>query len=749
MQTFWNKTAFFVFILLGTILTSATMADDIVICDFESENYGQWQVEGEAFGSGPARGTLPNQMAVSGYEGKQLVNSFRNGDRTTGKLTSPAFEIQRDFISFRIGGGGFTDETCMRLLIDGKEVRQVTGDNVDPGGSEALQWKSWDVSDFRGKSAVIEIIDAATGGWGHINVDQITLTDTKRGPLASIAPVVTLTKTYPVERSFLLLPVKTGNPKKWVRLEVDGKIVREFDIELADEIQDSDKGHSFYATVEIAPWQGKDITIAVERVREDLPIFDSFMVSDWSEEPFAMNYNEPLRPQYHFSAQRGWINDPNGLMYYDGLYHLFAQHNPYGTQWGNMTWLHATSSDLLHWKELPPAIHPDELGTMFSGSGVVDHANTSGFQSGDEKPLVLIYTAAGGTNRLSKGKPFTQGIAYSTDAGKTWKKYEGNPVLEHIEGGNRDPKVFWHEPSKQWVMALYLDREDYALFGSPNLKQWEKLCDIRNLGCSECPDMFELAVDGDANNKKWVFWGGNGVYLIGSFDGKNFVPESKPLKAKYGGFDYAAQTWSDMPDGRRMQISWMNSSSSNVVFPGMPFNHQFTLPRELTLRTTQNGVRLCMEPAREVETLRDQLLFELDRTATLSTGDEESIVPPKRQLEIEMAFEPSNDAELDFSFFGNTFRYSAAKKTFGVIPVEPINGKIKLRFFLDTVSFEVFANDGESIFATCFTPESMTSEAIGLSVEHGNTTVTSLKIQTLKRTWPTVIENERSLLLWK
>ncbi len=726
------KTLFPTFLLFVAV-SSMAAADDIVICDFESDSYGEWQVEGGAFGSGPARGTLPGQMAVSGYEGERLVNSFFNGDGTTGKLTSPAFKIKRNYLAFLIGGGGYEGETCMRLLIDGKEVRQATGDNVMPGGSEALRWKCWDVSEFRGQSAVIEIIDAATGGWGHINVDQIVMTNAKRGELAVIVPTVTLTKNFTVQKPFLLLPVKTGNAKKWLQLRIGDRVVREFDIELADDAADVD----FHATLEIAPWHDSPATLVAERLPEGSLILDAVTQSDAMGDVDAA-YRETLRPQYHFSARRGWINDPNGLMYYDGVYHLFAQHNPFGTGWGNMTWLHATSPDLLHWTETAPAIHPDELGTMFSGSGVVDRANTSGFQSGDEKPMVLIYTAAGGTNRLSKDKPFSQGIAFSTDAGKTWQKYDGNPVLEHVEASNRDPKVFWHEPSKQWVMALYLDREDYALFGSPNLKEWKKLCDIRNLGCSECPDMFELAVDNDPANKKWVFWGANGVYLIGNFDGRTFTPESEPLKAKYGGFDYAAQTWSNLPekDGRRIQISWMNRWSPNKIFPGMPFNHQFSLPRELTLRTTADGVRLFMEPVKEVESLREKLLFASKERFSISPSEPQSLVPSTRLLEMEVTFEPTDDAELNFSCFGNTFRYSAAKKTFGELPVGTVDGKVKLRFFVDTVSFEVFANDGAAAFATCFEPDSYTSDAISVSAERGRATVTSVKIWSIRRIWP-------------
>ncbi len=251
-------------------------------------------------------------------------------------------------------------------------------------------------------------------------------------------------------------------------------------------------------------------------------------------------YQEVYRPQFHFTAKKNWLNDPNGLVYYKGEYHLFFQHNPSGIDWGNIVWGHAVSLDMVHWKQLANAIEPDELGMIFSGSGVVDWNNTAGFQSGKERAMVNIYTSA--------GKPFTQSIAYSNDRGRTWTKYEKNPVLEHIAGKNRDPKVVWHASSKRWVMALYLDANNYALFSSPNLKQWTRLCDIQLSGCSECPDIFELPVDGNAEKTKWVFWGGDGHYIIGIFDGPyNFRRESEVLQSDWGANFYAAQTWNDIP----------------------------------------------------------------------------------------------------------------------------------------------------------------------------------------------------------
>ena len=236
-------------------------------------------------------------------------------------------------------------------------------------------------------------------------------------------------------------------------------------------------------------------------------------------------YEEKYRPQFHFTAKRGWDNDPNGLVFYKGEYHLFFQHNPFGNQWGNMTWGHAVSPDLVHWTQLRNAIEPDRMGTIFSGSAVVDWENTASFQTGPEETLVAIYTAAGGTSPESKGQPFTQCIACSNDRGRTFTKYRANPVVPHMVGDNRDPKVVWHVPTRKWIMTLYLSGNDYRFLASPDLKTWAKLHDITVPGCAECPDFFEMTVDGEPGVTKWVWTAANDKYLVGMFDGERFCPE--------------------------------------------------------------------------------------------------------------------------------------------------------------------------------------------------------------------------------
>jgi len=521
-------------------------------------------------------------------------------------------------------------------------------------------------------------------------------------------------ESNPISKRFILLPVKTGAIKTWMTVFVDGVWQTEFEIELAPENPD------FYATLEVGQWKGKKLTLTAETVVPGSEWLSLIKTSDeMSDEQLV--YKEEYRPQFHFAPRRGWTNDPNGLVYYNGTYHLFFQHNPYGTSWGNMTWGHAVSNDLFHWNEMPDAVLPDKNGVVFSGSAVVDWKNSSGLQSNPVKdksgkitnpPLVAFYTST--LANRGKGKS-TQSMVYSVDEGKNWIKYPGNPVIPHIIAENRDPKVFWYEDkqnpnSSLWTMALYMDGEDYALFSSKNLIQWEKICDIKNLGCSECPDMFELPVDGNQQQSRWVFWGGNGKYLIGKFDGKEFTIESGPFTAKFGGNDYAAQTYSDIPvnDGRRIQFSWMQGGE----YPKMPFNQQFTVPRNLTLHTTTEGIRLFMEPVKEIENLR--MPNPVILSSALQGLDKPLQVPnlTGELLDIEIQFDlksfKTSDTNnmLKAEIFGQKILYNLGSQTIDLAgikaPLIPVNNKIKLQLVIDRTSIELFANNGIIQIAKCF-----------------------------------------------
>lgn len=404
------------------------------------------------------------------------------------------------------------------------------------------------------------------------------------------------------------------------------------------------------------------------------------------------DFNEKLRPQFHFTAPKGWLNDPNGLVYYKGEYHLFYQHNPFGTEWGNMTWGHAVSKDLLHWKHLPNALTPDEMGTMYSGSAVVDWKNTSGLGTKENPPMVMLYTAAGGKNAMSKGKPFTQALAYSTD-GRTFSKLAGNPIIGHIEAENRDPKVFWHEPTKNWVMALYLDHDRFTIFRSHNLISWARAGNISIPGDGECPDLFELPIDGNANNKKWVFWGAAGKYRLGSFDGYVFKPETDSLDSNHGPHAYAAQTYSDAPRGRRIQISWMRGGN----YPNMPFNQQMTLPLELKLISTPYGPRISILPVQETSKLRKKDLGAAKAGEITTTSD---------LLEVRATFSARSDASLKIG--EHEIRFNAGTKTIEClgrkVQAPGLKETIDIVVFRDRTSLEIFADSGLVSMPFCFVP---------------------------------------------
>jgi sucrose-6-phosphate hydrolase SacC (GH32 family) len=365
---------------------------------------------------------------------------------------------------------------------------------------------------------------------------------------------------------------------------------------------------------------------------------------------------------------------------------------------------------------------------------VVDWNNTAGFQKGNEKTLVAIYTAAGGTSEESKGQPFTQCIAYSNDRGRTWTKYEKNPVLKHIIGGNRDPKVVWHGPSKKWIMALYLDGNDYAFFSSPDLKEWTLLHRINVPGGSECPDFFPMALDGKADNIRWVWTAANGRYLVGSFDGGKFTPDGGVQQVDFGRNFYAVQTYSDIPetDGRRIQVSWMNGGK----YPGMPFNQQMGFPCELKLRTFPEGIRMTRQPVKEIETLYGQE----------HGWSQETLRPGENLLkglggelwDIRAEVELGEATEFGFKIRGEKVAYRVKEKKLEALgasgPLEVKDGRLQVRVLVDRASLEVFGNEGKVSLTSCFVPK---AEEKGLEVycNGGNVRVVSLKVHELKSAW--------------
>ncbi len=534
------------------------------------------------------------------------------------------------------------------------------------------------------------------------------------------------TREIVLQKKYLNFPVKNDAEKRLISLIIDGKVVREFDIELAPDEPD------FWVFLDISEFKNQETILRIDKLHPEMSKgFDSIYQADTFRGRKNL-YREKLRPQFHFTSRRGWNNDSNGMVYYDGEYHLFYQHNPYGWKWGNMTWGHAISKDIVHWTELKDAIHPDHLGTIFSGSAVIDVNNTAGFQTGDEKVIVCIYTSAGGTNPMSKGQPFTQSIAYSNDRGRTFKVYENNPIIDHISGGNRDPKVIWHTPTGQWVMALYLDKKIMSFFTSDDLKSWEFQSKIECF--HECPELFELPIDGNKNNKKWILYGGSGDYLIGDFDGKQFKSQTDEITFHYGNCFYASQTFNNIPreDGRRIQIAW-----GRVAMPGMPFNQMMLFPVTLRLQATEEGPRMFAEPICEIEKIhkrkrqwKNKILRPGDNLLSKLSGE---LFHIKAKLKID-----SNVQETGFIIRDVPVVYNVQKQQLSCLKknafLEPLNGKIYLELLVDRTSIEIFGNNGR-MYMPMGVILADKPKSLEIFTKGGNTKIESLEVYKLASVW--------------
>lgn len=425
-------------------------------------------------------------------------------------------------------------------------------------------------------------------------------------------------------------------------------------------------------------------------------------------------YTEAYRPQFHFTAQKNWLNDPNGLVYYKGVYHLFFQYWPPRRPAAYKEWGHAVSTDLVHWEQIPHPIPPHKVwGGCWSGSAVVDEENVSGLQQGAKK-TILAFLTNGGHPDAGLGPLCTQCMAYSTDGGQTFVYYDRNPVIKNIHAANRDPKVAWDENSRQWVMSLYMDKgSEFGLFTSANLKDWKQVSTFSLEGDTECPSFIPLPVDGNKNRRKWLFSGAKGYYQIGTFDGTTFHPETEVLRGDYGRNFYAAMTWSQVPGDRCVQIAWMPTRR----YPGMPFEGQMNFPTEITLRTTPEGLRAYRLPVREISRLYDQTATWPSTVVSKETNPLSGLHGELYDMQFEITGRPASSFEIGIR--GATIRYDAAKghvicqgptvdkpgAELGEAPLKPADGKLKLRILVDRTSLEIFGNDGEVVLTSNFMPD--------------------------------------------
>lgn len=498
-------------------------------------------------------------------------------------------------------------------------------------------------------------------------------------------------------------------------------------------------------------------------------------------------YQDEHRNQFHFSPATNWMNDPNGMVYYEGEYHLFYQHYPDSTVWGPMHWGHAVSPDMVHWEHLPIALYPDKLGYIFSGSAVVDWNNTSGFGKDGQPPLIAIFTYHEPEgSKAGKTDYQYQGIAFSNDKGRNWTKYEGNPVVPntHKIKDFRDPKVIWDETSKQWLM-VFAAHDHSKFWGSPDLKNWTHLSDWGQTygghdGVWECPDFFPMTVEG-TQEKKWVLIqslnpggpnGGSGSqYFVGDFDGKDFlidpqfaadVPKGKGLWLDYGRDNYAGVTWSDIPetDGRRLFLGWMSNWNYAQVVPTKKWRSANTVPRKMILKKTGMDYRIFSQPVKELEKLRNKSvkIKAKNFAGTLNVNSEKSIHTTLSEVILEV--ENTNAAakfgvllsnskgesyRIGFDASTNQFfsdRTKAGKQAFsekfgGKVHIAPrlsTDKTVKLHLFFDVASAELFADDGATIITDIFFPTEDFNQ-LQLFSEGGTVSLNDGVIYELKSIW--------------
>lgn len=556
-------------------------------------------------------------------------------------------------------------------------------------------------------------------------------------------------------KKFLLLPVQENAPESKVNIIVNN----EFQLEQNINIRLAREKVDYYVPLDLSAYQGKSVSVDVTGMPVSSLCWKEIKLSD----TFYSSNRETYRPVYHHTPVYGWMNDPNGMFYKDGVYHLYFQYNPYGSMWANMTWGHSTSTDLTHWTYEGTAIVPDAWGAIFSGSCVVDKDNTAGFGKG---AVVAFYTSAKST---PWGDVQSQSMAYSLDNGKTFIKYEHNPILTSTERDFRDPKVFWYAPGKHWVMMLAVGQE-MQIYSSGNLKEWKKESSFGAMqgahgGVWECPDLVEVAVEG-SKEKKWVlicnlnpggpFGGSAAQYFVGSFDGKKFVNES-PTQTKWldwGKDNYATVTWSNAPAGRCIALGWMSNWQYANSVPTTQYRSANTLARDLTLYRVGGELYLKSKPSPEIKKARAEEkkipTFEVKGNYEVAS----LLADNKGAYEIEMAIENKGTSKIDFSLMNEkgekvAMYYDVVRKQFvmdrsasGIVgfsrdfpavTVAPVRNtdQIHLRLFIDRSSVEAFGEEGEYVMTNLVFPAEPYNRMV-FSSDKGSYIVKSMNVYRLQ-----------------
>lgn len=512
-----------------------------------------------------------------------------------------------------------------------------------------------------------------------------------------------------IKNKYLVFPVNTLSTKKVLTFKTDCKTVYQINIKLDNCNPD------FYAYIDVSRFIGQTLNIFVApEMKLEFREVDEINIDNL--------YHEPFRPQVHFTTKNGWINDPNGLIYIDGTYHMFYQHNPTEPNWDNLHWGHAVSSDLIHWEQKPMALFPDERGAMFSGCAILDDKNLLGKNAEDNKAALLYYTTT---------TPFCQHMSYSTDNFETIKQYTEKPVVPHIKAANRDPKVVFCDELDCYIMVLYLDEDIYCIFTSNDLINWKELQRIHLVGDNECPDIFPL-YDNDGF-RKWIIIGAHDKYLVGNFENGKFVAEQPVLSLHYGNSGYAGQSFSNLPNNRIVRMVW-----DRWGLPQFNFSGQMGIPMEMSLSKCEENYYLQANPVEEIKGI-------YKKTKTLSYV---SVAPEEtfnEKLEctaqlLKFKCEGLENGVMTVNIFGRSigFDFTANKMNIGncTAPISLTRRGLDITIIVDRCSMEVFA-DGGKIFVSCLNHDTVSDFNIPHLVIQADRKITleNIEINSLNSIW--------------
>lgn len=471
-----------------------------------------------------------------------------------------------------------------------------------------------------------------------------------------------------INKNYMIFPVNTNSTVKKLCFKSDEKSIYKLDIKLDNLNPD------FYAHIDVSRFKGQELELSVS---PEMKI--EFRESD--EMSIENLYSEPMRPQIHFTPKTGWINDPNGLIYIDGVYHMFYQYNPAEPAWGNMHWGYAVSTDLIHWKEKNVALFPDERGTMYSGCAVLDEKNLLGKNEGDKKTSLLFYTTT---------DPFCQYMSYSTDNFKTIERYGNGPVVPHINSRNRDPKVIFCDELNCYIMILYLYEDTYCILKSYNLVDWSEIQYLQLKGDNECPDIFPLC--DNKGTRKWIIIGAHDKYLVGTFINGMFKAEQTEMSLHYGTSGYAGQSFSNMPGGRIVRVVW-----DKWYLPAANFCGQMGIPMELTLSEFDNKYYLEANPVEELKCIyKDTTNYE---NINLSPDDEFRVALEQASYVFEIKSRNFSNGVLKIGIFGQFIDLDLTNNQIQlgdcIAPVSVTHSGLDIKVIVDRCSIELFADCGK------------------------------------------------------